>query len=102
MDALLRYQKHRRRAIAQEWARRSQAVQQAKRIERGPDAETVRMRALHDAKGTVLREGCTYRASGATPWQVRRSVAGRVNQIDIVAGGRVWRTCSMRAATQLL
>jgi len=54
MQALLRYPKHKRRAIAQEWARRSNAVQAKMRMEREPDCETQRFRALHDAKGQVI------------------------------------------------
>lgn len=96
MDALLRYPKNQRRAVAQEWALRSQAVQQAKQIERGPDTDTLRMRALHDAKGQVLREGCTYTAGGETHWHVRRSLRGCTDQFDIVANGSVVRTCGRR------
>lgn len=66
MQALLRYPKHQRRAIAQEWARRSQAVQAMNRIARGPDAETLRKRALEDARGQIEREGCTYTATSET------------------------------------
>lgn len=72
-------------------------------MKRGPDADTVRLRALHDARGTVLREGVTYGGDGRiVPWCVRRSVAGRVNQVDIVADGRVWHTGSARSAGRLI
>ncbi len=83
--------------MAQQWARRSQAVQSAKRMAREPDADTVRRRALHDARGQVLREGVTYFGDGRiVPWCVRRSLRGRTNQLDIVAGGAVWRTAGAR------
>jgi len=96
MQALLRYPKHKRRAIAQEWARRSNAVQAKMRMEREPDCETQRFRALHDAKGQVLREGCTYSAQNETRWVLRRSTLGRVNQLDLVADGEVVKTCGKR------
>jgi len=54
-----------------------------------PDDYTLRMRALHDAKGHVVREGATYRASGVTHWQVRRAVEGRIDMFEFVANGRV-------------
>ena len=53
ISALYRYPKKERRAVAQLWARRSNAVQSAARIARAPDAETVRARALHDARGQI-------------------------------------------------
>jgi len=73
----------------QEVSRRWLEAKAAKRIARGVDAETLRSRALHDARGTVEREGCTYRASGITRWQVRRAVAGRTDQFEFIANGRV-------------
>jgi len=54
-----------------------------------PDDYTLRRRAEDDARGMVVREGATYRASGVTYWQVRRTVAGRCDQFDFVANGRV-------------
>lgn len=93
MVALLRYPRNQRRAVASEWGRRSQRVQAARRIEQGPDAETLRARALHDRRGTVIREGVTYFGDGrVVQWCVRHSVAGRSDQFDIVADGRTWRT----------
>lgn len=87
----------RRRLRAQQMARRSNEVQAAKRLTRDPDADTVMRRALHDARGTVIREGCTFTARGETHWQVRRSLRGRTNQFDLVANGRVVKTCGRRA-----
>ena len=66
------------------------------RDERGPDADTMRKRALFDAKGTILREGCTYTAAAETPWQVRRSVKGRIDQLDLIANGSLVRTSGPR------
>lgn len=96
ISALYRYAKRERRAVAQEWARRSNAVQSEARIARGPDAETVRMRALHDAKGQIVRQGCTYRATGTTHWHVCRSVSGSVRQFDFVTNGRLKLTAGRR------
>ena len=86
--------------MARIWAHRSNAVQAAARIARGPDADTVRMRALHDAKGQVVRHGTVYRATSITEWFVRRSVAGRVNQFDFVANGIVKLTAGPRRFPQ--
>ena len=96
MVALKHIPKHLRSAKAREWAHRSNAVQAANRIERGVDAETARKRALDDARGAVLREGCTYTKVGETRWQVRRSVNGRTDQFDLVANGEVVRTAGPR------
>ena len=84
-------------------ARRSNEVQAAARAAREPDVDTLRWRALQDARGQILREGCTYRGRGAViPWQVRRAVHGRTNQVEIVVSGRVWRRCSIRLAGRLM
>ncbi len=61
----------------------------AKRLLRGPDEETLRWRALQDARGQVIREGRTYRATGVVHWQVRRAIEGRTDQFEFVANGRV-------------
>jgi hypothetical protein len=98
MHALLRYPKSQRRIIAQEWARRSNAVQSAARMERGPDAETVRYRALRDTRGKIIAHGCVYSANGARPWQIVRSQRGRTNQVDLDINGALFRTGSLRTA----
>lgn len=59
------------------------------RIERTPDLETLRLRALHDAKGQIIRQGCTYRSTGETHWIVRRSISGRIDQFDFIANRRL-------------
>jgi len=97
LTALLRYPRRERSAIAQAWARRSHAAQSEARIARGQDADTVRRRALHDARGQLVREGVTYFGNGRViPWEVRRSLIGRVDQFDIIVSGYVWRTCGAR------
>ena len=93
LAALLRYPRRERRAVAQSWARRSHATRAARRMERGADADTLRRRALHDARGQIMREGVTYFGDGrVVPWSVRRSVRGRVDQFDVFAGETLWRT----------
>jgi hypothetical protein len=98
MEALLRYPKHERRAVAQEWARRSNAVQSAARMAREPDFDTLRWRALDDARGLILREGTTYRCGQETNWQLRRSLHGHSNQVDLLVNGLLFRTGSLRSA----
>ncbi len=99
LAALLRYPRKERRAIARRWGLRSQAVQAAKRMERGPDAETVRMRALDDARGQVLRHGVTYSAAHpeGQPWVILRSKHGRTNQVDLHVGELLVTTCGLRS-----
>lgn len=97
MQALLRYPRRERRAVAREWARRSQAVQAERRRERGPDLDTLRWRARHDRRGQVLREGVTFFGDGrVVPWRVQHSLRGRVDQFDVVVAGRIWRTAGPR------
>ena len=97
MVALLRYPRSQRRAVARTWAYRSQAVQSASRLVRGPDADTLHRRALHDARGQIVREGITFFGDGrVVPWRVQRSFAGRVDQFDLVVNGCVWRTGGWR------
>lgn len=81
-----------RQAVSKRWHEAKAKL----RMERGPDADTMRKRAQFDAKGTVLREGCTYTSTSETPWQVRRAIAGRVDQLDLVANGETVRTSGPR------
>lgn len=85
----------RRVELGRRWGKRSAVARQRIRDEVGPDAETVRMRGLHDAKGTVEREGTTYRSTGITHWQVRRAIWGSVDQFEFVANGHV-KLCAGR------
>ena len=96
MVALKRIPKHLRSAKAREWAKRSNEVQAAARIERGIDADTMRKRALHDARGQLVREGCTYREGKVITWRIVRSVAGRVDQFDVIANGALRETVGKR------
>lgn len=67
------------------------------------DADTLRRRALHDARGQIVREGVTYFGDGRiTPWSVRRSVRGRTDQLDVFAGGALWRTGGPRTVARWL
>jgi hypothetical protein len=60
----------------------SQRVQRERRATREIDADTMRRRALHDARGQVVREGITYFGDmRVTPWSVSRSVRGRVEPL---------------------
>jgi hypothetical protein len=86
---MIRKRNSRWRAICRKRGLASQAIQREQRASRPIDADTLRCRALHDARGQVVREGATYRASGVTHWQVRRAVDGRCDQWEFVANGRV-------------
>jgi hypothetical protein len=81
-----------RQAVSKRW----HEAKAAKRMDRGPDADTLRKRALDDARRQIVREGCTYTATGQTNWQVRRSIAGRVDQLDLVANGQTICTAGPR------
>ena len=103
MHALSRYPKHLRSAKAREWGARGNASQQLARMQREPDFETIRKRALHDARGQIVRQGITYHGSGRiTEWQIQRSIHGRTDQFDIVANGRIWRTAGPRIVARCL
>lgn len=102
ISALYRYPKNERRPIAREWAHRSNAAQTVARQVRGVDADTLHRRALHDARGQLLRHGCTFTASGVVEWEIRRSRSGRVNQLDVFVSGRLWRTAGARRIARWL
>lgn len=98
MDALKRYPRHKRRAVAREWGRRSQAVQAEARKSREPDLHTLRLRALHDRRGELIREGTSYKSGRVHDWRIVRSVRGRINQVDLIIDGQLWRTGSLERA----
>jgi len=79
------------------------AAKFAKRVATyGADADTLRRRALDDARGQIVREGVTYSADrGETHWSLRRSVHGRIDQFDAVVDGVVTRTGSLRRLREL-
>ena len=57
---------------------------------REPDADTLRCRSLYDARGRVERTGTTYKGNGEIlEWEIRRSLRGRHDQLDVVTDGRL-------------
>tara|TARA_R110000868_G_scaffold394400_1_gene665726 strand:- start:1914 stop:2204 length:291 start_codon:yes stop_codon:yes gene_type:complete len=84
-----------RKALSQRW----HAAKATKRIERGVDADTLRRRALHDARGQIVRHGCTYYATGEVHWEMRRSRRGRSDQLDYIENGAVELTGGPRRMT---
>jgi hypothetical protein len=98
MDTLKRYPRHKRRAVAREWGRRSQAVQAEARKTREPDFHTLRLRSLHDRRGELIAEGTSYRAGRVHDWRIVHSLTGRVNQVDLLIDGTLWRTGSLERA----
>lgn len=85
-------------ALGFQWGKASAKTQAKQRLSTGIDWFTQRMRSAHDAKGQVFREGTSYRANRTTHWQLVRSIAGRINQVDLVIAGCVWKTGSNRTA----
>ena len=72
------------------------AAKERKRIADGVDADTLAWRSKEDRRGTVLRSGCTYSATGRVEWFVRHSIAGRSDQFDLVVNGVTVRTAGRR------
>lgn len=93
---LYRYPKSMRRKVASAWGKRGAVACAELRAGRGIDAETAHRRALDDARGQLVREGCTYSATGEQHWQVVRSRHGRTNQRDVLINGQLFRTCGPR------
>jgi hypothetical protein len=98
MQALQNIPRHKRSAVAREWGRRSQAVQAEARKTREPDFHTARMRALHDRRGELIREGMSYRGGREISWRIIRSLRGRINQVDLLINNQHWRTGSLEQA----
>ncbi len=96
MVALKRYPKRERRAVAQRWGRLGNEAQQRIRNERGPDADTMRKRALHDARGELVSDGASYINGKERSWQITRSFSGRTDQFDVVINGSLRDTCGRR------
>lgn len=102
--ALLRYPRHKRRAVAQQWQRLSCEAKARLRMERGPKLETLIWRAKHDSRGELLRHGVTYSAAhpdGQT-WTVVRSKLGRTNQVDVHLGSACVSTCGLRTVERAM
>lgn len=83
-------------ASRSELSKRWNALKASKRIEQGVDADTLRFRALQDARGKLERSGTTYDATGAHTWKMRRSIAGRINQRDFTIDGNYLLTAGIR------
>ena len=79
-----------------EFSARLHAAKALRRSELGADADTLRKRALDDARGMVLHEGTTYECGTEKHWRVVRSVLGRTNQLDVFVNDVLWRTCGPR------
>jgi len=88
-----RLRRERKQAEGRLMARESNRVQQENRSTRDVDFDTTHRRALHDAKGQTIREGCTYTTGTVRPWLLRRSLHGRTDQVDLLIDGAVVRTC---------
>lgn len=57
--------------------------------------EEERQRALSDAKGLVLRHGTSYNSDHieGMEWTKRRALVGRTDQVEMLLGDRIVRTC---------
>ena len=56
---------------------------------------------MDDARGHIIREGCSWTGARLQTWRIVRSVNGRLNQVDLIVGD--WqRTGSMRSALAAL
>jgi hypothetical protein len=62
------------------------------------DADTMRLRALHDRRGELIREGMSYRNGREISWRILRSIRGRINQVDLLIDNQHWRTGSLERA----
>lgn len=73
---------------------RAACVKGGSRVRGYETADDVRERALKDAKGMILREGMSYRIDypEGKPWQKRRALSGRTNQVEIVFNGEIVKT----------
>lgn len=87
-----------RKELGRKWGLASAKARAKLATQREPDWITACKRAAHDLRGQVLREGATYQVDGVTHWQLCRFFRGRLNQVDLVVNGSVWRTGSMRSA----
>jgi hypothetical protein len=81
-----------RQAVSKRW-HKAKAI---KRMEREPDADTVRMRTLHAARGMVVRDGCSWKDGKRIEWRVIRSIEGRTDQFDVLVTGESIDTCGRR------
>jgi hypothetical protein len=77
--------------LGREWGKRS-----ATKRKPVSDWHSIELRAAHDAKGQVLREGCDYEYGQENNWQTRRSIAGRIDQLDLLTNGQPCQTSGAR------
>jgi hypothetical protein len=92
ISALYRYPKRQRSSVASVWGKRGAASNALRRIAAGPDAETLRKRALDDRRGSLVRE----LFKDGSHVRVVHSVRGRTDQLDALIDGNLWRTCGPR------
>ena len=83
-------------ASRSELSKRCNSAKAKKRIKQGVDADTLRFRALQDARGKLEHSGTTYDATGSHTWEMRRSIAGRINQHDFSIDGNYLLTAGIR------
>lgn len=88
--------RERQRLRGRAWGLASARVTRERCAVQEIDADTLRARARYDAKGQIVRQGATYRASGVTQWCVRRSLHGAIDQFDFVANGVIKLTAGPR------
>lgn len=74
----------------------SQEKQRKDRATRIIEVDTVRMRTLDSARGSTIRHGVTYTANAAVSWEIRSSVKGRLDQVDLVLDGEVAAITGLR------
>jgi hypothetical protein len=88
----------RRVELGRDWGERSTVARQCKREKAGVDADTLKYRASQNARGQIERHGVNYTASGSHTWEIRRSIAGSIDQVDLVIDGITWKTGGRRTA----
>lgn len=84
-----------RRMARARW-RKEHAARDRGEVVREPRWEEIVARSKDDRRARVIAEGCGYSAASINPWQVRWSVEGRVDQLDLLFGERVVFTGSKR------
>lgn len=85
--------------LGRKWGLASAIARQKLRMERGPDWPTQIKRGQDAMRGSVLREGCTFRQGEEIHWLLIRSLLGMRNQVDLVVNGSLYRTGSMKNAS---
>ncbi len=96
MQALHRVPWGQTKERARAWGKLGLDAQARRRLERGPDADTIYGLMLEARRGKVIRHGITYANTGAKEWAIVHSVEGRTDHVDLVIDGKVARTCALR------